>query len=1107
MTRSIAGATLLASLIETIVGFLKDNLRGNQAAGDPPPPGKLDDIQHIIDQLTQIQLGTGNNGLVDWLAAIRSLVGDDVLRDTILVRSLQLRAPRLAEVLVMAGLVDIDFHAAEIPRAFAFRIRWDKLNAYLHAPGNEILTLLGTRVNNIGNFEIAQVLSGKLLFSPQDLLAMEYAQQGFAALPNPNANGAVDLVALVNQLIHSPLRLALPIAPPLTAQAFNAAALAGKTASDYIGLLEHQGLQALDGFGLELKLTDVAAFAAKSVDLGSGWKLSAATTGTGAQSFRLVMANGKFDLSQASGATFDVKLNWTPSGGAVVIGPVDGTRLQSGPLGLVFHFDRKRAPGEPPPKPPNVDSLFSIRATAQQLAFVIASRDLGLLAKILPLPAEIKLQTDVTIGYVQGVGLQVNAGGDAPFGVEFAVPVDLRVGSGDSGVKLDHVLARLEIAPSANDVQARVVVRLGASGRFGPVAVAVDGLGAWFGKWGNDAFGLVPPTGFSASLDAGPVSGGGFLAALPGDQFAGGLSLKVIGISVGALALFGEVDNAPAFVAVLGIRLPPPGVQIGFGFAVTGVGGVVGINRRADTDVLREQLASGTSADILFCEDPTRNGLAVINQLPRLFPAAKGVFLIGPTLQISWLELLKVDAGVFIELPGPRQIFVAGSARLVIGTESAALIYLRMDFIGGVDLTKSLIYFDAALVNSQVLQVFKITGGVALRIAYGDNGYFLLSVGGFHASFNPGGLELPHLARVGTSASVAIAWLKLENYFALTSNTFQIGAGIEVGVEIGPISAHGWFHFDALAQFDPFQFTATIDAGFDVEVEGVSLCNVRVTGTMSGPGPLVVYASASVKILFVRISKHVTVTFGDDGGVPVPAIGNLVDLISPELAKPANVRCEGDDPSVILRPNAPVLVDDTAVVGVVGAVIWEQKRVPFDVDLQRFEGTPLAPGENGVLHRLVVSGTGAVPEQDWFGVGSFMKMEDSEALNNSRFIQAQSGFRVGTGDKRVEGTMDCPIKLDLVKLPKRQLFAGLIAAGSYLSPAVAAMRAERFGNAKVVSGGPRLKASQEQWSAYDTAGHELGNGLSSTQAFQMVRGGKGVAQPSSAQAVTLQGVF
>ena len=30
---------------------------------------------------------------------------------------------------------------------------------------------------------------------------------------------------------------------------------------------------------------------------------------------------------------------------------------------------------------------------------------------------------------------------------------------------------------------------------------------------------------------------------------------------------------------------------------------------------------------------------------------------------------------------------------------------------------------------------------------------------------------------------------------------------------------------------------------------------------------------------------------------------------------------------------------------------------------------------------------------------------------------------MGTGDLRMEGSMDCPINLDLVKLPKRQFFA------------------------------------------------------------------------------------
>ena len=93
---------------------------------------------------------------------------------------------------------------------------------------------------------------------------------------------------------------------------------------------------------------------------------------------------------------------------------------------------------------------------------------------------------------------------------------------------------------------------------------------------------------------------------------------------------------------------------------------------------------------------------------------------------------------------------------------------------------------------------------------------------------------------------------------------------------------------------------------------------------------------------------------------------------------------------------------------------------------------------------------------------------------------------MGTEAMHVEGTVGCPITIDLVKLPKRQFFPRLIAV-SYFSPAMAAMRAERFGEARVVSGGPVLTATQEEWHAYDKASQKVTTGLSSTQAFQAAR--------------------
>lgn len=55
----------MASLVKAIIDFFKDNLQGDQAAGDPPPPGKLGDIADIKNKLSGIELNTSHNGLAD----------------------------------------------------------------------------------------------------------------------------------------------------------------------------------------------------------------------------------------------------------------------------------------------------------------------------------------------------------------------------------------------------------------------------------------------------------------------------------------------------------------------------------------------------------------------------------------------------------------------------------------------------------------------------------------------------------------------------------------------------------------------------------------------------------------------------------------------------------------------------------------------------------------------------------------------------------------------------------------------------------------------------------------------------------------------------------
>jgi hypothetical protein len=765
----------MANILESLTQVLQKSL-----AGDPPPPPILLPIGDRLAELGAVSVDPSGEGIARWLATLRTITNDTRLHETLVVRALQMSFPRLAEALTLLGVISFQWEGAQ-PAAFA--INWAALQDLMTEPGDYALNLLLNKVQKLEDVKALQVLTLLLLSSPQALLTLEYSQEGFAALPLAGEPG-VTLDQLID-LINSPLRLPLPFTLPLTLEEFKTQA--GPAAEGAIGYLALNGPDAfaqLNELGVEVGIKAAESLKARSVDLGNGWQLTFTSSATGLQRVQIKFNATGIDGAAPADGDLGIFLRKQPAdANALLIGEPAGTHfaIQAVALGLRLHSGAPR---------------FDLALQLAKVQFALKPDFLKFLNFGLNLPTQLKFTSDVEMRYVQGQGLtgQGSADGLPALGVQFATPLNLKIGGSGAGLNLDTVVTRLEIAPKEGGLHLRTLFRYGANAQLGPLRAAMDGAGVWFGRWQGDNGGLLPPQGIGLELDAGPVKGGGFLRLISDNEFAGALQLKVLGIGAFAYGIYQALPGGdPAFVALIGIRLPLPGIQLGFGFAVSGFGGLVGINRRADTDLLRERLTSGAAGDVLFNDDPMRNAPKLLGDMREFFPVEKGVFLIGPTLQINWLALLKLDVGVFIELPGPRKIFIAGSARLVIGSEDVALVYLRMDFIGGIDFTKSLIFFDAALVNSHVLGIFRITGGVALRIAYGVNGYFLFTVGGFHPAFNPGAMELPRVARVGVSVSLGVVWLKQEMYLALTSNTFQLGSRTEAGIEIGPISAHGWF--------------------------------------------------------------------------------------------------------------------------------------------------------------------------------------------------------------------------------------------------------------------------------------------------------------------------
>ena len=188
----------------------------------------------------------------------------------------------------------------------------------------------------------------------------------------------------------------------------------------------------------------------------------------------------------------------------------------------------------------------------------------------------------------------------------------------------------------------------------------------------------------------------------------------------------------------------------------------------------------------MFPQNVVQNAPRIISDLKAIFPPYVGKFLIGPMGKLGWgtPTLVSLSLGLIIEIPG--NIAILGVLRVALPDQNAALINLQVNFVGTLDFGKKLFAFDASLFDSRIL-VMTLEGDMAVRLKWGDNPDFLMTAGGFHPSFTPPPLALPTLRRMSLSIlDTSVARIRVENYFAITSNTVQFGATLNCSLD----SAH-----------------------------------------------------------------------------------------------------------------------------------------------------------------------------------------------------------------------------------------------------------------------------------------------------------------------------
>jgi hypothetical protein len=742
------------------------------------------------------------------------------------------------------------------------------------------------------------------------------------------------------------------------------------------------------GGGLEVQLP-----------LNEDWTLKFRVRSANAVDFLVRFDKLDLDGNVAADAdvSFSLETGVTDAAEPYVLGISKNTRLEFGRLALSGELSSTGAAG--------------IKLIASDSALVIgAKRDADQLAAQ-TMPEETRVNFQFGIGVSTDRGLYLEGG----TGLRSIIPIAKSVGP----ITVQHL--QLGLIPTTDQGATNLALTATAAVAFdlGPFRASLDQIGFAskldiakrgpnLGYGADLSFGFVPPKGVGLAIDGEVVNGGGFLLLDPGQgryagilhlDLGGGVSLKAIGLLDTRLPGGQEGFSLLAIITVEGFKSVP----LGFGFFLSGVGGMIGIHRT----ILQEPLLAGvrnhTLDHILFAQDPVRNAPALLATVAAVFPPFKGRHLFCLMAQATFGKpaLLHINLAVGVEIVGTSRIskfFVMGQIKSLLPDKNRDLIRLHMDLAGIIDFEEKTAAFEAALFDSRLARTFTISGEMALRARWGNLPAFALAIGGFHPSFTaPAGF--PKLKRVSINLCEGEnPRVRCEAYFALTSNTTQFGAKVEIFAKVSKFSVQGYTMYDVLVQHDPLQFNAAYEAMVQLKAGSTNLFMVKLRGQLIGPSPIHISGKATFGILWWDYTVSFDKTLARGERPPLPAPIDASDLLLTALRDPGNWSHEitGSDRALVtLREETAATAD--LIVHPLSRLSVRQRVLPLNREIARFGSARPSGAREFHITEPRINGQPAdlTPVAEYFAPAQFFDMPDDQKLSAPSFELMAAGVRIG----------------------------------------------------------------------------------------------------------------
>lgn len=525
----------------------------------------------------------------------------------------------------------------------------------------------------------------------------------------------------------------------------------------------------------------------------------------------------------------------------------------------------------------------------------------------------IESEFETIVGYSTKSGIYFQAAGS----IEAAIALEKELGP----ITLEEIFLALGFDTDTGEIP--ITASASATGTIGPFSATVKRIGIEAtvsfpedagGRGGPVDFeiGFKPPEGVGVDIGAGPVSGGGYIEHEPDkNRYAGTLQLEFGDYVITAVGLLKtELPGGRkgySFLLLITAELPP--IQLGFGFTLNGVGGLLGVHRGMKKKPLGEAVRAGNIDSVLFPENVVANAQRIISDLRSIFPPKTDHHVVGPMAKFGWgsPKILTMDIGIVLGIPSWK-ITLLGKIQLVLPDEKAAIVELNLAAMGFLDIPNERLEMTASLYDSRIA-MFTAKGDMVLKSSWGDDQSFMMSIGGLHPRFEPPE-SFPDLDRVqawipGLSDNLRV---RLSGYLAVTPNTIQVGTNTLIHAEAGPAKVKGEWGWDALFELDPLRFRIDFRAEFEVKLWGHGL-SLKINGNLRGPRPLEVSGDVTINIsMLPKVEASLDVTIGSEPDERELPDKKILEKLIKEFERPQNWQAQlpedGTQFVTIRRPEA-----------------------------------------------------------------------------------------------------------------------------------------------------------------------------------------------------------